>query len=68
MSILDVAYHMRDHTPKWLMRVNLVAWVVLIVPMMMTWRPAWAMFFALLAANWIIGFRSFKRKQRTEPS
>lgn len=65
MSIMDVAYHMRDHTPRWLMRLNLGAFVVLLVPILMTnWWPAWAAWFLLMAFNWMVGFRSFKQKQR----
>ena len=67
MSIMDVARHMRDHTPGWLMKLNLVAWVVLLVPILMNnWWPAWAMWFLLMAFNWMVGLRSLKQKQRDE--
>ncbi len=47
------------------MRLNLGAFVVLLVPILMTnWWPAWAAWFLLMAFNWMVGFRSFKQKQR----
>ena len=49
------------------MRLNLGAFVVLLVPILMTnWSPAWAAWFLLMAFNWMVGFRSFKQKQRDE--
>lgn len=62
MSVLDVVRYMRDHTPKWLMRLNLLVWLALIVPMLLSWKSAWAAFAALMVLNVIVGVRSYARR------
>lgn len=62
MSVLAIARHMRDHTPNWLMRLNLLVWLALVIPMLLSWRPAWAAFAALMVLNVIVGVRSYAQR------
>ncbi len=67
MTPLDVAYHMRDHTPRWLRWLNLSSFVAFVLPaVFLRWWPGYFACVGVAALNWVIGYRSFKQRQRDD--
>ena len=64
MKALDLAYHMRDHTPRWLMRMNLLMIPLAIIWVITLWWPAFFSGALLMGLNLFVGVRSFRTRVR----